>query len=103
VRVSGSGRGGRAQELVLALACESRFPENAAFAAFATDGIDGPTDAAGAVTDSFTVERALSAGMVPESYLVNNDSYNFFRALDDLLATGYTGSNVNDLYLAVML
>lgn len=103
VRVSGSGRGGRAQELVLAMTCADMLPENAAFAAFATDGIDGPTDAAGAVADSFTVERALSAGMVPESYLANNDSYNFLKALDDLLVTGYTGSNVNDLYLAVML
>lgn len=66
-------------------------------ATLATDGEDGPTDAAGAVVTGDTLLRAQSAGMSPEAFLDNNDAYPFFKNLDDLLRPGSTGTNVNDL------
>jgi len=65
--------------------------------ALATDGTDGPTDAAGAVVSGKTVARARSLGLDPRAALADNDSYPFFDALGDLLRTGPTGTNVNDL------
>jgi len=64
-----------------------------------TDGTDGPTDAAGAFADGETCARAEAAGLDASDFLARNDSYNFFRRLDDLLITGPTGTNVMDLYL----
>ncbi|MBL1172902.1 MAG: glycerate kinase, partial [Chloroflexi bacterium] len=63
----------------------------------ATDGEDGVTDAAGAVVSGGTLARGLGLGLVPESFLAENDSYSYFNALDDLLRPGPTGTNVNDL------
>ena len=68
-------------------------------ALLATDGIDGPTDACGAIVDGTTLARAQKLAMTPETFLQNNDSYSFFKALGDLVHTGYTGSNVNDIYM----
>jgi glycerate 2-kinase len=99
VRVTGRGRGGRNQELALAGAgrLEDLGPV-AALASLGTDGIDGPTDAAGAVVDSSTLARAKAAGLgEPERYLENNDSHTYFHALGDLLVTGPTDTNVGDI------
>jgi glycerate 2-kinase len=65
--------------------------------ALGTDGTDGPTDAAGAVASGETISRARSLGLDPAVHLENNDAYPFFDALDDLIRTGPTGTNVNDL------
>ena len=63
----------------------------------ATDGGDGPTEAAGAVVTGHTFDRAKSIGMHPKDYLANNDSFHFFEALDDLIVPGPTFTNVGDL------
>ena len=62
-----------------------------------TDGIDGPTDAAGAYADGTTVAHPSSLGLDPGAHLENNDAYPFFKALGDLVVTGPTGTNVADL------
>ncbi|NCC34281.1 MAG: glycerate kinase, partial [Chloroflexia bacterium] len=72
---------------------------NVALIALATDGGDGPTDAAGAVVTGETAARARALGLDPDAFLANNDAYHFFQALDDLLLTGPTATNVNDLTL----
>ena len=64
-----------------------------------TDGTDGPTDAAGAIADGTTVARARKNGLDPKDFLRRNDSYRFFQALDDLLMTGPTRTNVMDIYM----
>ena len=96
VTVRGPGRGGRNQELALASALGLRGLD-ALVASMATDGVDGPTDAAGAVADGMTVERAEDLGIDPLEHLNRNDSYNFFKPLGDLIETGPTGTNVNDI------
>ena len=68
-------------------------------ASIGTDGNDGPTDAAGAVADGSTLERAAALGLDPQKHLADNDSYHFFDRLGDLIRTGPTNTNVNDLYL----
>ena len=101
VRTSGSGKGGRNQEFALALArgLEQLGPHIVA-ASVGTDGIDGPTDAAGAVVDSTTVARAIAAGAGDvERYLREHNSYLFFDLLGDLIRTGPTGTNVGDLHV----
>jgi len=103
VRVSGTGRGGRNQEFALALVdVISRFTRPAALASVGTDGVDGPTDAAGAVVDSSTLARANAAGLPPDGFLANNDAYRFFAALGDLIHTGPTGTNVGDLQIILL-
>lgn len=97
VDVRGSGKGGRNQEFALAAAVELAGEEAMAVLAAGTDGIDGPTDAAGAYADGTTVARASSLGLDPGAHLENNDAYPFFDALGDLLVTGPTGTNVADL------
>jgi glycerate 2-kinase len=68
-----------------------------------TDGIDGPTDAAGAIVDPTTASRARAAGLgAPESYLSDNNAYAFFDPLDDLIRTGPTGTNVGDLQVVLI-
>jgi hydroxypyruvate reductase len=91
------GRGGRNTELALAAAIELADFPGVLLAALATDGEDGPTDAAGAVVTGETFRRALGLGLNPPEYLAHNDSYTFFAGLDDLLKPGPTGTNVNDL------
>lgn len=101
VTVKGRGKGGRNQEMVLA-ASRKIEDENIVFASIATDGVDGNSDAAGAIADGNTIQRARKKGLKPEAYLDNNDSYNFFKNLDDLLITGPTGTNVMDIQLILI-
>lgn len=104
VRVLGNGRGGRNQELVLS-AFDSLQAVNGpcALASVGTDGIDGPTDAAGAVADSNSAARAASAspGWV-DAALADNDAFRLLDALGDLVRTGPTGTNVGDLQLFLL-
>ena len=93
------GRGGRNQELSLALALLEAAPRDYTFASVGTDGIDGPTDAAGAIVDGTTLRRARDAGLDAAAALQAHDSYSFFRALGDLVITGPTGTNVGDLQI----
>ncbi len=101
VTLRGKGMGGRNQELALAAAMKIAGLPDVLVVACGTDGTDGPTDAAGAFADGTTVERARSRGLDPAAYLAKNDSYHFFEALGDLLLTGPTGTNVNDLTLLI--
>ena len=88
VNVRGSGKGGRNQEFALAAAVELAGEGAMAVLAAGTDGIDGPTDAAGAYVDGTTVARAASLGLDPGAHLSRNDAYPFFEALGDLVVTG---------------
>jgi len=99
VRVKGRGKGGRNQEFALALAeLLSGEPRAVGVASAGTDGIDGPTDAAGAFVSSTTRTRARALGLQnPDAYLDDNNSYEFFDRLGDLIRTGPTGTNVGDL------
>ncbi len=103
VRVTGSGKGGRNQELVLGAVEKLSDLEGAALLSIGTDGIDGVTDAAGAIADGRTLDRALKAGMKPSTFLRDNNSYEFFRRLGDLILTGPTYTNVMDVQVAVAL
>ncbi len=102
VAVKGAGKGGRNQEFALAAAIELSGAEGLAVLCAGTDGVDGPTDAAGAVADGSTCDRALEIGLSPRSSLENNDSYSFFRALGDLVVTGPTGTNVADIAIGIV-
>ena len=97
VTIRGDGLGGRNTEFVLAAAVEIEGMDGITFLSVGTDGTDGPTDAAGAVADGSTVERAREKGFNAARYLANNDSYHFFEATGDLLMTGPTMTNVMDL------
>jgi len=102
VTVRGQGRGGRCQEFALSSGRVIAGWANTVVAAFGTDGTDGPTDAAGALVDGGTAARAQSAGLDAGRALADNDSYPFFQQLGDLLLTGPTRTNVNDIYLALV-
>jgi len=97
VTLRGKGKGGRNQEIALAAAIEMAGMENVVILSGGTDGTDGPNDAAGAIADGTTIARASAKGLDARAYLANNDSYNFFQPLGDLLITGPTGTNVNDV------
>jgi hydroxypyruvate reductase len=97
VTIRGNGKGGRNQELALAAVSELRDLQNVMLISLATDGDDGPTDAAGAVVTGESARRAEALGLRAADYLSRNDSYPFFEALGDLIKTGPTGTNVNDL------
>ncbi len=103
VTVIGKGIGGRNQELALAAIPKIKGINGAVLAAMSTDGVDGPTDAAGAIIDGKSLERASKRGLVSEEYLAENDSYNFFLKMEDLIFTGQTGTNVNDVCVMVVL
>lgn len=96
VEVRGEGRGGRNQEAALAAAIDLAGTRSV-FVALGTDGVDGPTDAAGAMVDGGTVGRA--GGLDPLDYLARNDSHRFLEAAGALIRTGPTGTNVGDLWL----
>jgi glycerate-2-kinase len=104
VTVTGSGKGGRNQELALAAAVVLAQTLTATvFASVGTDGVDGPTDAAGAMVDPTTLRRAEEAGLPPAArFLDTHDSYAFFDALGDLIRTGPTGTNVGDLQVCLL-
>ena len=76
--------------------------DGALVASLGTDGVDGPTDAAGAIAWGDTLERARTRGLDPEQALADNDAYPFFRALDDLILTGPTGTNVMDVAVVMV-
>jgi len=97
VTVRGDGKGGRNQELALAAAIALQGWEGVTLVTLATDGTDGPTDAAGAIVDGQTVARAQALDLSADDYLSRNDAYTFFDRLDDLIRTGPTNTNVNDL------
>lgn len=99
VTVRGEGHGGRNQEMVLAgVEPLSRFPIHAVFGSLATDGVDGRSDAAGAIADQESLLRSRALGLPPPAaFLAENDSNSFFGPLGDLIVTGPTGTNVVDL------
>ncbi len=97
VILQGDGRGGRNTELALAAVSELADFPGVMLLTLATDGEDGPTDAAGAVATGATFRRAHALGLDPAIYLARNDSYSFFKPLGDLIQPGPTGTNVNDL------
>jgi hydroxypyruvate reductase len=97
-----AGRGGRNQEFALAAALALADARGGwALGCVGTDGIDGPTDAAGAIVDSTTLTRASATGLDPRAALAAHDSYLFFERLGDLVITGPTGTNVGDLQVLV--
>jgi glycerate-2-kinase len=105
VLVTGEGKGGRSQQAALAAAFEfAKLHAGLRVAALfaGTDGIDGPTEAAGAITTSTTLMRAREAGLDPKSALDRNDCYNFFAALGDLIIVGPTGTNVADIFVGLV-
>ncbi|MDL5057865.1 MOFRL family protein, partial [Geitlerinema calcuttense] len=105
VTIKGSpGKGGRNQELILAAAVELHrlgAQKQIAFASFGTDGIDGASDAAGAICTGETIHRARKAGLNPRKLLTDHDSHHFFKTLNDLIITGQTGTNVADVIVAI--
>ena len=102
VTVRGNGKGGRNQEFVLAAALALNSPGPVTILSAGTDGIDGPTDAAGAIADSETLTRAKSLGLDGRRMLDNNDAYHFFEPLNALLKTGPTGTNVADVRILLI-
>lgn len=102
VTVRGSGRGGRNHELALGAALALSGCRHVAVLSFATDGVDGSSVAAGALATGETVARAEAMGLAPLRALADNDSGPFFRALGDSWGTGPTGTNVNDLVVALV-
>lgn len=103
VTVKGSGKGGRNQEMVLSLLGKIGSMCGVAAASFGTDGVDGPTDAAGAIVDGKSLSRAVGMKLSPTEHLLRNDSYGFFSKMNDLIFTGPTGTNVNDLFVAILV
>lgn len=97
VTLRGNGKGGRNQELALAAVSELAGQPNYMLVTLATDGEDGPTEAAGAVVTGETKQRGQQAGLNAPAALENNDAYPYFAALGDLLKPGPSGTNVNDL------
>ena len=98
VHLTGKGKGGRNQELALAAAPYLEGMENALAAAVGSDGTDGPTDAAGGMVDGSTMTSLRKAGISVDAVLAENDAYHALKAVDSLIITGPTGTNVNDLY-----
>ncbi len=107
VQIRGAGKGGRNQEMALAYLLELERHEElcreVSFLAASTDGNDGPTDAAGAYADLELLDRARAAKLDLGAYLNDNDSYHFFEAIDGLMKTGPTNTNVCDLHLSLVV
>ena len=103
VTIHGDGKGGRNQELALGAVNELRDMQNIMLISLATDGEDGPTDAAGAVVTGESTRRAESLGLFATDYLSRNDAYSFFDKSGDLIRTGPSGTNVNDLVFLISL
>jgi glycerate 2-kinase len=102
VRVTGTGRGGRNQEFALgAMSAIAAARVHAVLGSAGTDGIDGPTDAAGAIVDSSSSRRAAEAGLDANDALRNNATYDFFSAMGDLVMWGPTGTNVGDIHVVL--
>jgi hydroxypyruvate reductase len=103
VTVRGGGRGGRNSEFLLALTAALGGAPGIAALACDTDGIDGTEDNAGAIVYPDTIERAAVHGIALKAALAQNDGYGFFAALDDLVVTGPTLTNVNDFRAILVL
>jgi glycerate 2-kinase len=103
VTVVGDGLGGRNQELALAAAFHLESKPDAALMSLATDGVDGPTDAAGAVVNGETILKARRLGLDPEQALERNDSYPILKDVGALIQTGPTGTNLMDLVVGLKL
>lgn len=103
VTVTGSGQGGRNQELALACSAVLAGSNQVAVFSFGTDGIDGTTDAAGAVVDGMTAEKIGALGLDTGEILSNNDSGTAFKKMGDNILTGYTGTNVADVVLIISI
>jgi glycerate 2-kinase len=102
VKVVGSGKGGRNQEMALSVAnMLSSEPTDIAMGSMGTDGIDGPTDAAGAYVDRTTIPRAQQQALDADAFLAENNAYAFFERLDDLIITGPSTTNVGDLQVVL--
>lgn len=97
VIIKGNGKGGRNQDVALRCAINISGMDNVCMATLATDGEDGPTDAAGAIVTGKTIKLAKQKGLDPRAYLDDNDSYYFFEKVGGLIKTEPTGTNVNDL------
>lgn len=102
VTLRGEGKGGRNQEMALAAALALEGLTDVLIVPFATDGSDGPTDAAGALAEGDTIARGRDAGLDPQAFLDRNDAYNFFAKTGDLVITEPTNTNVNDLTLILV-
>lgn len=102
VHVKGKGLGGRNQELALAAAIELSGVPNVALLSVGSDGTDGPTDAAGGCVDGDTYYELNKKGISPEAFLADNDAYHALDAVDCLIKTGPTGTNVNDLIVGLI-
>jgi glycerate 2-kinase len=103
VTVTGSGRGGRNQECTMACAKEIQGLKGVVMGSIGSDGIDGTTDAAGAIADGMTISRSEKLDVKFDELLAQNDSYMFFKPLGDLVMTGRTNTNVNDIQVVVSL
>lgn len=101
IQVKGKGKGGRNQQLSLFAAQKISEIKDVVVLALASDGTDGPTNAAGGLVDGTTLQRLQQRGIDPQTALRNNDSYHALQAVGDLVITGPTGTNVNDLILVL--
>lgn len=102
VRITGTGLGGRNQELVLSAAKNIAGIPNIALISVGSDGTDGPTDAAGGYVDGYTLENLKKQDINYEYVLKNNDSYHALKTIDGLVMTGPTGTNVNDVVIGLI-
>ena len=102
VNVVGNGKGGRCQEMALSALREIKDLENVVFLSAGTDGIDGNSDADGAVIDKTSFEKAKKLNLSIDEYLKNNNSYTFFKNTGDLIITGKTGTNVMDIQIILV-
>jgi hydroxypyruvate reductase len=103
VTVTGSGRGGRNQECTMACARQIQGLKGIAMSSIGSDGIDGPTDAAGSIADGMTISRSEELALKYDELLAQNNSHRFFKPLKDLVMTGRTNTNVNDIAVVVSL
>ncbi|MDO9578513.1 MAG: glycerate kinase [Candidatus Cloacimonadales bacterium] len=99
VKIHGTGKGGRNQEVALIASRLISGIENMAVLVIASDGTDGPTEAAGGLVDGTSWQRMQQVGIDPENAVQNNDSYHALQTVGDLVFTGPTGTNVNDLII----
>lgn len=102
VHVRGTGKGGRNQELALAASLAVEGQHYITILSVGTDGRDGETDAAGAISTSNTALRARKKNIEPETFLINNDSYSFFKEMNSLIQIGQTGTNLMDLQITII-
>ena len=102
VTVKGNGKGGRNQEIALSASIALKNQPDILLFSLGSDGTDGPTDAAGGIVDGNSYNKMSAAGISPEKYLSNNDSYNALDSISALIKTGPTGTNVNDITVVII-